>query len=63
MTEKFVHKPAKQFNKKSTKPSAYGLGEKLGSEILKHHSSDDNQGSPDFKLPEPKLIVSEEEDD
>ena len=56
-------KPSKQFNKKTFKTSAYGLGEQLGSEILKHHSSDDIQGSPDFKIPEPKLVTAEEEDD
>ena len=61
--EKIVKKSIKPTAKKSAKPSTYGLGQHLGAEILKHHSSDENQGSPDFKFPEPKLSENEEEND
>jgi len=55
-------KPVKKLRQKQTvKPSTYGLGQKLGTEILKHYSSDEEKKSPDFKMPEPTLSDTEQE--
>jgi hypothetical protein len=37
------------------------LGQKLGTEILKHYSPDEEEKSPDFKMPEPALSDTEQE--
>jgi hypothetical protein len=37
------------------------LGQKLGTEILKHYSPEAEVDSPDFKMPEPRFSDPEED--